>query len=356
MAEEQAQIKSEQPTVRRREETRQQGRVAFSNELNSGLLLMCGTLAVWATGNSIGHGLLESLKSQIRGLHGGYGILDVQNSLIAAMGSGLAIVGVVLGVVFVSGFGSSVVQAGVYFAPEALIPKWNRISPFEGWDRVASVAGVMRGVFALVKLGVILLIVGWVLWGKGPHIASFGEGTLAQSATSAWAITIRLLLAISAALVLVGLADYAFQRHRFEESIMMSRHELKEELKRDEGDPQLRGRRRQRARELAAQRRMLEEVPEATVVVTNPTHLAIAMKYERGTMSTPKVVAKGEEQLARRIVELAKENNVPVVERKPVAQALFQAVKVGEEIPVVLFYAVSEILAYVYRLQGKTIS
>jgi flagellar biosynthetic protein FlhB len=145
--------------------------------------------------------------------------------------------------------------------------------------------------------------------------------------------------------------DYAYQRWRFELSLRMTRQEMKEELKRDEGDPQVKARIRRLQRE-AAQKRMLQEVPKATVIITNPTHLAIALRYEQGAMGAPRVVAKGAGFVAERIVELARKNWVPIVQRPPLAQVLFKAVQVNQEIPAELYVVVAEVLAYVYRLRG----
>src|SRR5262249_32733997 len=149
----------------------------------------------------------------------------------------------------------------------------------------------------------------------------------------------------------IGLADYTYHRIRHNRSLMMTRQELKEELKRDDGDPQTRGRMRRAARELS-RKRMMEDVPRASVVITNPTHLAVAVQYERGVNSAPGVVGKGAGLVAQRIVALARNHAVPVVERKPLARALFKGVPVGQAIPAALYYAAAEVLAYVYRLRS----
>ena len=153
-------------------------------------------------------------------------------------------------------------------------------------------------------------------------------------------------------LLLIGAVDYGWQWWQNEKKLRMSREELKRERKDDEGDPQIQARRRQRAREIVSQRRMLEEVPKATLIITNPTHLAIALRYERGVNSAPVVIAKGRDQFALQISARARRHGIPVVERKPVARALFKMVKVGHEIPQTLYVAVSEVLGYVYRLRG----
>jgi flagellar biosynthetic protein FlhB len=241
---------------------------------------------------------------------------------------------------------------GFHVAPELLVPRWNRMSPAAGWSRMVSGASAMRGLMSLLKVAAVSVIAFWVLKGRANQIALLGAGSLSNALAQSWDIALRLALAIAAALVLVGLADYTFQRLRHEQSLMMSRQEVKEELRREEGDPHTRARIRRLAREVA-RKRMMDDVPRSTVVITNPTHLAIALRYDRGSMSAPRVVAKGAGAVAQRIVALARQHAVPVVERKPVAQALYKAVKIGQDIPAVLYYAVAEVLAYVYRLRAR---
>jgi flagellar biosynthetic protein FlhB len=267
---------------------------------------------------------------------------------------GLELVGFFLAAAFAAGLTIGVVQAGgVIFATEAVAFNWEKLSPFEGWQRIVSAGGLVRALAALLKTGVIVLLSLWIVWGRGPEIGSLASGELARSVGIGWDITVRLLLGAAAALILIGLADYGFQFWRHERSLMMTREEVREEHKTDEGDPQIRGRRRALMRHLVSRRRMLEEVPKATVVVTNPTHLAVALRYERGVMNAPQVVAQGAGFIAEQIRERAARHAVPILERPALAQALYRAVKVGDEIPVALYYAVSEVLAYIYRLRGE---
>jgi flagellar biosynthetic protein FlhB len=168
-------------------------------------------------------------------------------------------------------------------------------------------------------------------------------------------MVLRLALAIAGALLLLGVGDYLFQLWRHEQLLRMSRQQLKEETKREEGDPQTKARIRRLQRE-AARKKMFHEVKSATVVVTNPTHLAVALRYDRGAMGAPKVVAKGAGHVAKRIAELARRHNVPVLERKTLAQALFRTVKLNQEIPMAIYHAVAEVLATVYRGRGQILA
>jgi flagellar biosynthetic protein FlhB len=352
MADEFDQSKTEAPTLRRREEAREQGHVAFSSELAAGLLLLAGVLALWYGAHTLTEDMMLSLRLTILTLAspGEFGFEQSRAFIVALVGRGMESLGVFWGLLFLVGLGVGAMQVGFHFLPDLLGPRWEKLSPAQGWKRIFSFAAVMRGVMALVKVAAIIALAAWILRGRTTQIMTFGDGQLSTAAVQGWNIAIRLALACAAGLVLVGVADYAFQRWRYEQALRMTRQELKEEVKREEGDPQMRARLRKMQREMS-RKRMMQDVPRSTVVITNPTHLAVALRYERGRMAAPRVVAKGAGFVAMRIVELARRHAVPVVERKPIAQALFKAVKVGQEIPAALYYTVAEILAYVYRLR-----
>ena len=209
----------------------------------------------------------------------------------------------------------------------------------------------MRGGLALLKVVALGLGAYFVLKGRTGVILALNRDPLAWAAPAAWAVVIRLALYLSAAVALVAGLDYLYQRNRFEQSLRMTKEEVKREMKEEEGDPQIKARLRQLARD-RSRRKMLAEVPKATVVVTNPTHYAVALRYERARDSAPVVVAKGSGTFAKRIAELARKNGVTVLERPPLARALYAGVKEGRAIPGPLFRAVAEVLAFVYRLRG----
>jgi flagellar biosynthetic protein FlhB len=184
-----------------------------------------------------------------------------------------------------------------------------------------------------------------------PAIGGLGQGSLGGAVERGWGLVLKAGFAVAAGALLLGVGDYGFQLWRFEQSLRMTREEVKEEQRREEGDPQTRARIRRLQRQ-AAQKKMFREVRRATVVVTNPTHLAVALRYDRTTMSAPRVIAKGAGHVAKLIVELARLHAVPVMERKSLAQALFRSVKLDQDIPFALYHAVAELLAYLYRLRG----
>jgi flagellar biosynthesis protein FlhB len=327
--------------------------VAISAELTSGLLLLAGVLGLWLGGRALAGGLLNSIRLHLLGS----GVIDlgVEESraiLYSLFGRAIALLGFFFVLLFVVAVLVGVLQVGFHVVPSLLAPRWEKLSPAAGWSRLLSMASAMRGMSALLKVTLVALLATWVLRGRLAQVITLGEGDLSSNTARAWDIVIRVTLAIAAALVLIGVTDYGFQFWRYEQALRMSRQELKEELRREEGDPQMRGRIRKMQRELS-KKRMLRDVPSATVVITNPTRLAVALRYERAArMTAPRVVAKGAGYVAQRIVDLARRHAVPVVERKPVAQAIYKAVQVGQDIPEALYQAVAEVLAYVYRLRG----
>lgn len=344
--------KTEAPTPRRREEAREQGRVALSMELAAGLLSLAAVGVLWFSSRAIGASLLEAvrhgmLRSRIHEL----GLERTCELLTEFLTRGLHAMGLLLGVLFVTALAVMVGQAGFRMVPALASPNWERVDPSNGLSRLFSWAALLRGGSAVAKVTAIGVLAALLLKGRFVRLAALDRQTLASAVVQTWELALRLGLMVAAAFVIVGVVDYPLQRVRFEMALRMTRDELKDEIKREEGDPAIKGRIRKLARELS-QRRMMRDVPRATLVVTNPTHLAIALRYDKGALGAPKVVAKGAGHIARKIVETARRHGVPVVERKPVAQALYKAVRVGQEIPAALYHAVAEVLAYVYRLRG----
>ncbi|HTU22140.1 MAG TPA: EscU/YscU/HrcU family type III secretion system export apparatus switch protein [Gemmataceae bacterium] len=344
--------RTEAATPRRREEAREQGRVAISTDLAAGMLMLAAVGVLWFGSRTIGAGLLESVRHGMPRCHvPELGPERTREVLTGFLTRGLHMTAALLGLLFVVALAVMVGQAGFRIVPELAAPNWERLDPVNGLGRIFSWAALLRGGTAFTKAACTGLLAALILKGRLARLATLDRQSLASAAGQTWDLVLRLGLMIAAAFVIVGVIDYILQRVRFEMGLRMTREELKEEVKREEGDPAVKGRIRRLARELS-QRRMMRDVPRATVVVTNPTHLAIALRYEKGALGAPKVVAKGAGYVARKIVETARRHGVPVVERKPVAQALYKAVSIGQEIPAALYHAVAEVLAYVYRLRG----
>lgn len=343
--------KTEAPSQRKRDESRQQGNVAFSPELNTGILLLIGVLFLWFGGSAIVFGFEDSLRTVLAASTAEMSFERIQSMLQTQLGQILKIIGGFLLVMFLGSFFSSYLQVGFIISTEAIMPKLEKINPIDGFFRLFSIQGLAKAVVALAKVGLIAGVAYWMLKDKGLLFAKLASISLSESVATVWDLSLRLVVAIVAALFILGVGDFAWQYWRHEKSLMMTKEETKQEFKNDEGNPEIKARRKQIAREIASRKRMLKDVPEATVVVTNPTHIAVALKYDRGKMAAPLVIAMGKGAFARRIVELAKKHAIPVLERKPLAQVLSKEVKVGQEIPVALYYAVSEVLAYVYKLR-----
>lgn len=345
--------RTEAPTQRRREEAREQGQVALSGDLVTGLLLLTGSALLSWLGPAVAEGLLDGIRSHFLNTRGVDLDAEGARSLLAwEFWRGLEMVGLFLGVLFLVGVGVNLLQVGLYVNTELLGFHWDRLSPVRGWQRVFSIAALMRGLVAFLKVLVVAAVAAWVLNNRAGQITSLSTISLAAASAQGWDLVMRLALALAGALTIIGILDYVFQRYRFEQSLRMTRQELKEELKREEGDPLLKARIRRMQRE-TAQRRMLAEVPKATVVITNPVHLAVALRYDQKTMKAPRVIAKGRGTVAQRIIDLARRHAVPVLERKPLAHALYQLPLEGE-IPAVLYHVVAELLAFVFRLRGRT--
>lgn len=352
MADEYGQSKTEAPTQHRRDEARQQGQVAFSLDFTSSTQLLAGAAVLWWGGRTAAGGLLAAMQNSLRGIDQfELSAEQVRATTAVLLLQGVSLAGFMIGFVFVCMLAVSALQAGFQFHPHLALLRWDRLSLAAGWSRMISTRAGMRALVSIGKTAAIVGIAWWVLRGRHGQIASLGQDTLAAAVAQAWEIIIRLVLAVAAALVLLGAADYVYQRIHHDRMLMMTRQELKEEMKREEGDPHTRGRLRRAAREISRQK-MMQDVPSASVVITNPTHLAVALRYDRGVMSAPRVVAKGAGVMAQRIVALARNHAVPVVERKPLARALFKGVPVGQAIPAALYYAAAEVLAYVYRLRN----
>jgi flagellar biosynthetic protein FlhB len=353
MAEEPQGEKTEKASPRRREEARKKGEVAKSREIPSVMVLMTGLLALYYMGQH----LFQKLTVQSAywfDRAGTYPLdaataLTLSRDLVAFLLTALA--PILLAVVAMA-FLSNYVQVGSLFSLATIKPDLNKINLFKGLKRLFSMQSWMELLKSIGKL----LIIGWVAFAtirrEVPEIVPLLDrpplDVLGYMLRVSFAIFFKSVLAM---LLLAGL-DYLFQRQRYEKRLRMSPQELKEEFKQTEGDPLIKSRIRSIQREMA-RRRMMAEVPKADVIITNPTHLAVALRYRNQEMSAPQVVAKGAGLVAERIKELARSHGVPLVENKPVAQTLFKTVALGQFIPPGAYQVVAEILAYVYRLKHK---
>jgi flagellar biosynthesis protein FlhB len=341
--------KTEQPTPRRLEDALKKGQIAHSAEVQTAFVLLGGLAALTFGGQEIWKHLVGAMVVSLGHLHDtpitgdalpGYAIGGalIMMKCIAPVLVATALAGLVAGAI----------QNRFNTASQALAPNWSRLNPAENFKRLFSVETLVPTVISITKLTVIIALtyseVVSVL-----HDPIFTTSvSVSRLATFLAATCLRIFLRVTLALMVIAAADYGFQWYRHHRELMMTREELKEELKNTEGNPQIKAARRRRR--AVSQRKMLADVPTADVVVTNPTHLAIALRYSRKTMRAPRVVAKGIRLNAERIREIARQHHVPVIENKPLARMLFKHARVGGEIPPSLYAAVAEVLAWVYRV------
>lgn len=302
-----------------------------------------------SAGPYVGGGLQRTLHEALSGLRGeslGFAESAVWGRWMAS--NALLLTGGAVVLVLSAGLLASGLQVGFRITPQALSIKWERLSFSNGWNRLASMDGFVRGLSLLVKFLLVMTIAGFLLAGRWDEWRGLVRGTLHDSIGQAWDAVAAVAIAVSFGGLAWAAADYLYRWWRHEQQLRMTRQELKDEIKRDEGDQQLRGRIRN-AQKQATVRKSLQAVPEASIVITNPTHFAVALKYELGQSGAPRVVAKGKGALALRIRQIALDHGVPVHEAKPLARALYRQVPIGGEIPFELFHIVAEILSRLYR-------
>tara|TARA_R110002049_G_scaffold2750_8_gene22306 strand:+ start:263315 stop:264397 length:1083 start_codon:yes stop_codon:yes gene_type:complete len=347
--------KKHSASEKRRRQAREQGQVVKSQDLTSAGLLLAAVAALWFLGEpaseSLAGAIAESLSSPTLAP---MGINDAVNWTLR-MGGRLAIASIpMLIAMFIAGVMANVVQTGLLLAPEKIAPKLSNISPLSGAKRIVSARGVARLGFGIFKVCIIAIVAYLAIQKYEGSILAMAGMSVPQIAVTLFEALMGTCIWIGGALFVLALLEFAFQKWKHEQDLMMTDQEVRDEMKETEGDPQVAARRRQVQRQMMMQRAETE-VPKADVVVTNPTELAIAIQYDPLTMPAPIVLAKGAGVLAQRIRRLALQHNIPVVERKPLAQVLYKSVEVGGIVPQEQYQAVAEVLRYVYQLQGKDI-
>jgi flagellar biosynthetic protein FlhB len=346
--------RTEDATQQRREDFRNRGQVAQTRELSSVLLLFCSVLLVWAMSQFIFRQIFEIFSFSF-GDNLAHAVRTGDNfSALKVAASRMAIMIVPVALVYwVVGFASSLLQVGFLYNEEALQWRWDRLDPVQGFKRVFSMRGLFEGLKAVLKVCAILFISYLMLKNQLQTLPQLMSFSISQTFVFLGELVIRLMAGVGFFMLCLAGIDYLYQRWDMEKEMRMTKQEVKEEVKSREGDPMIRARIKRVQREIAG-RRMMEEVPKADVIVTNPTHIAVALKYDENMVS-PRVIAKGAELIAQKIKEIAREHNVPIIENKPLARTIFKTLKVGQTIPRELYAAVAEVLSYVYRLKKKKV-
>jgi flagellar biosynthetic protein FlhB len=344
--------KTEQATPRRLEEAWKKGQFARSAEVQTVFVLFGGVLALLFTGREVWRHLGQLVYATLGHLHDTAVKLDgMQRFAIDTLLIGGSCVWPVLAATAVGGLLASGVQSRFRTAPDALEARWDRVNPMTGFQRLFSFRSAVPTGIAILKLTVIIALSYNVIVAILRDPIFYSTVDVARIGAFLADASFKIVMRIGFALVMLAAIDYGYQLWRTSQDLMMTREEVKEEIKNQEGDPKVRARQKSRRRAIS-HRKMLAAVPKADVIVTNPTHLAIALRYDRKTMNAPRIVAKGSRLNALRIREIAAQHQIPIIENKPLARVMFKYGRVGGEIPAQLYVAVAEILAYVYRINA----
>jgi flagellar biosynthesis protein FlhB len=344
--------RSEKPTARKLQKAREKGQVTRSKEVPSAAVLLGSLLVLYYFGQTIFHTLEYQMRHLCNFRVPSEITLPYLSGLIGNPGGRVVmVVGPILMAAMIFSIAANMMQGGLAFSTESLGFHFSKLSPKSGLSRIVSKNGLMELVKSLLLI-IACSIISYQVISK--HFSLYPRLILMDvRALLYWTVTIsfEIIIRVAILLVIIAIADYYFQKYRFTEQLKMTKQEVKEEFKEMEGDPTTKGRIRRIQREMA-RKRMMADVPNADVIITNPTHYAIALSYKMESMEAPKVIAKGVGFLALKIRELAQEHGIPLVENKPLAQTLYKSVEIGESIPGNLYKAVAEILAYVYKAKN----
>lgn len=346
--------KTEQPTSKKLQDAREKGQIAKSQDLSGAIDLIGAALLLAVFGPALVNAFGALMKRLIAD-HGDTSPIGIDGLHAMILGIGgdtiLALAPIIAAVVVVAAV-AQFVQVGALFTTAPLEPKLERLDPIQGFKRVFGPKGLAKSILNTAKLVLVLVVGSAVIASALGQVASLPALPLVAGFRAILGLGAELAAWLLAILLVLGVADYAFQRWQHRRDLRMTKQEVKEEHRNMEGDPEMKGKRLRMAREIALQR-VNSAVPTADVVVTNPTHYSVAIRYDQQKMGAPVVVAKGVDELALRIRQLARTHEVPIVERPPLARALYYGVEVGREISPEHYQAVAEILAYVYRLEGQ---
>lgn len=343
-----AQARTEEATPRRRQQARRKGTVARSNDLNGALVLLALILVLPAAIARLGEGFMSGMATGLTNIPTDLSASTLQNRTLSVLQPALLGLGMIAGVAMAVGLAANFAQVGFVMSGETLAPSFNKLNPLNGLKRLFSAAATFDGIKASLKCGLFILI-GWTaVSASWPEIVLMGSMTPAGALTAAGSIVRSIALRIGLLWLFLGAVDYFFQRRQVAKQLRMTKEELKQEMKEAETSPELKAAQAARRRRLS-KGRMMDAVKTADVVVTNPTHYAVAIKYEREKAHAPIVVAKGADFLAAKIREVAGESRVPIIPNPPLARALYKKCEIGDFVPRELFQAVAEVLAFVYR-------
>ncbi|WP_018077173.1 flagellar biosynthesis protein FlhB [Thiobacillus denitrificans] len=351
MAEESDQERTEAPSPQRREKAREDGQVPQSRELATFVVLMTGGAALWMMASGLGQAMSQIVRGGLQfqpaiARDSAYVMAQLSSQFFDAA---LALAPF-LALVLIAALASPLLLRGWLFSTKAFAPDFKRLNPLSGIKRMFSSQGLVELVKSLAKVGLLGGVAAWLIWSNLDALFSLSLESPPLAIQHMGDLIGKVFLLASGAMIFIVVLDLPYQLWSYYNKLKMTKEQLRQENKESEGDPHVKARIRAQQREVA-RRRMMAEIPSADVVVTNPTHYAVALKYSEGRMRAPRVVAKGADAVAAKIRELAAEHKVPLLEAPPLARALFRHTELGDEIPATLYAAVAEVLAYVFQLR-----
>lgn len=350
--------KTEEPTTKKLEDARKEGQVSKSQDLTTALSLLGLFVALRVFVGYMGNrflGIFSSSYSMITTVASEEVTVNTMGSMMMEYIFQILLIALpFFAIAFLIAFVSNVAQVKWKVTSKPLMPKFSKINPISGFKKIFSLDKVMELVKSIAKIAIIIILGYSMMKDKVEEIFLLYQlGNLESAVALIGSEIINLGIRISAFFLVLGFADLIYQKLKFKKDMRMTKQEIKDEFKQTEGDPQIKGRIRQKMRE-ASQRRMMQRLPEADVVITNPTHFACAIKYDKDVASAPVLIAKGADYVAAKIKDAAKEHDIPIVENKPLARMLYYNVELEQEIPAELYQMTAEVLAYVYSLKNKT--
>lgn len=346
--------KTEKATPKKRRDARKKGQVVKSQDLSSAILFLVLFLFLVFMAPIMFKGFVSFFNESIEK----YILFDnitadtVMNIYVDSLSELAVILLPVMAVAMIVAMFSNFLQFGFLFTTETMKLDLKKIDPIKGIKKIISLRAVVNLIKSLLKVAFIGSVTGMIIWMNLDDMLSLSFHSPWDTLTTVAKLAAMMGIASAIALLIVAILDYLYEKFEYEKQLRMSKQDIKDEYKNMEGDPLIKSKIKQRQREMAM-RRMMQEVPKADVVITNPTHYAVALRYDDGSMDAPKVVAKGADFVAQKIKMIAKENDIVMVENRPLARALYDQVEIGEEVPEEFFKAVAEILAYVYRIKRK---
>ncbi|KEO82947.1 flagellar biosynthesis protein FlhB [Tumebacillus flagellatus] len=345
--------KTEKPTAKKRGDARKKGQVARSQEFGQAAVLLSGLFTLKLLSgyymNQLTHLFQVNFTSKLTYQLTDQSVIPLFIEMLLQLAK---LILPIAGVVMVIGAFTSYLQVGTLFTLKPLMPDFSKINPLSGFKRIFSMRTFVDLLKSILKMGAIGFIVYSEISKDWVRVSRLGDMDVSDMLSVVASLAYGIFWKVGFAMLALAVADFLYQRFDFERNLKMSKQEVKEEYKQQEGSPEVKAKIKERQRAMAM-RRMMADVPKADVVITNPTHFAIALKYDSNSMESPQVIAKGVDETAQRIKKIARESNVICVENRPLAQTLYRTVEIGESIPGDLFQAVAEVLAYVYRLKGK---